>query len=265
MLAIGAAAFGAPHRLFITAPQAEGWRFLPASAGAAVRVAPASALGGPGDRSSPSGWDMLAGVMAAACCAVRASGVGRRAAVREWEKKKAGYKPTAEDEAAAEAEAEKPPPPPFQPAEQLGVTEPLGYFDPLNFCPPGDQDNFRQLRAAEIKHGRVAMMASLGAVVQHFVTFPGFEDAPRGIQAVTGDPSVWGFLALFLFAGGLEIGVWTEPEDYSREPGDFGDPLGLAQYDKETRNKELNNGRLAMFTSLGIIAAELLTDRKSVV
>ena len=37
----------------------------------------------------------------------------------------------------AEAAATPPPPPPFDPAAQLGVTAPLGFFDPLNFAPPG--------------------------------------------------------------------------------------------------------------------------------
>eukprot|EP00438_Fugacium_kawagutii_P028182 Skav233621 [mRNA] locus=scaffold109:327166:333386:+ [translate_table: standard] len=36
-------------------------------------------------------------------------------------------------------------------------------------------------------------------------------------------------------------------EDPNKEAGDFGDPLGLGQYNEEFRNKEINNGRFAMF------------------
>merc|ERR1712008_92293 len=67
-----------------------------------------------------------------------------------------------------------PPPPPFNPSKQVGAMAPLGFFDPLGFAKVGDKKGFNNLRAAEIKHGRVAMMAALGAVVQHFVKFPGF-------------------------------------------------------------------------------------------
>merc|ERR1719188_2372038 len=53
-------------------------------------------------------------------------------------------------------------PPPFEPAEQVGAMAPLGYFDPLGFTKTGDEEGFRKMREAELKHGRVAMMASVG-------------------------------------------------------------------------------------------------------
>ena len=57
-------------------------------------------------------------------------------------------------------------PAPFQPSKQFGATEPLGFFDPLGFTAVGDERGFRKLRVSEIKHGRVAMMASIGLVGQ---------------------------------------------------------------------------------------------------
>merc|ERR1719443_1719626 len=152
-----------------------------------------------------------------------------------------------------------PPPPPFDPAKQLGAMAPLGFFDPLGFSKVGDEAGFRNLRAAEIKHGRVAMMAAVGAVAQHFIKFPGFEKVPSGLGAVTTAPGVYGFVALFLLSGVMEMGFWTE--DPKKEVGNFGDPVGLGMYDDEMRNRELNNGRMAMFAALGIVAAELLTGK----
>merc|ERR1712039_1115740 len=154
------------------------------------------------------------------------------------------------------------PKPSFDPAEQLGAMAPLGYFDPAGFCKKGDESGFRTFRAAELKHGRVAMMAAVGGVGQHFIKFPGFESVPSGLAAGLPPPGSYGMVALFLAAGALELGVWTE--DSSKEPGNFGDPLGLGQYDMEMRARELNNCRFAMFAALGIIAAELLTGKDAV-
>merc|ERR1711988_715064 len=96
----------------------------------------------------------------------------------------------------------------------------------------------------------------------HFARFPGFEDEAPGLRAAVGTPGIYGFAALVGISGLLEVLIWQQ-YDFA-EPGNFGDPLGLAMYDKDTRNKEINNGRLAMFTAAGIIAAELYTGRDAV-
>jgi len=165
-----------------------------------------------------------------------------------------------------------PPPPPFDPAAQLGVTAPLGFFDPLGFCSVGDEVGFRNLRAAEVKHGRVAMLAAVGALAQHFVRLPGLEGAPStspgfaaltaGVMEAAPSPGAYGVAALFLFAGVMELGVWTQ--DPSKEVGNFGDPLDLGMYDDDMRNRELNNGRVAMFAALSIVAGEMMTGKDGV-
>jgi len=165
---------------------------------------------------------------------------------------------------AATAVAEVPeevPLPPFNPAEQLGAMEPLGYFDPLGFAKVGDEDGFRNLREAELKHGRVAMMASVGLLFQHFVKFPGFESAPAGFAAIATGEGVLGFVALFAASGILEL-AWRP--DASREPGNFGDPFGVKMYTEEMRTKEISNGRMAMISVLGIFAAELATGKDAI-
>jgi len=155
-----------------------------------------------------------------------------------------------------------PPPPPFDPAKQVGAMAPLGFFDPAGFSKVGDKEGFNNLRAAEIKHGRVAMMAALGAVVQHYVKFPGFEKVPAGFGAVVTAPGTYGFIALLLVGAGLELAVWVQ--DPKKEPGNFGNPVGWGSYDDDMRNKEINNGRFAMFAALGIISADLLTGKDAI-
>merc|ERR1712127_674134 len=91
---------------------------------------------------------------------------------------------------------------------------------------------------------------------------PGFETVPSGLAAVTSAPGSYGMIALFLVAGALELGVWTEGSE--KEPGNFGDPLGLGQYDEEMRARELNNGRFAMFATIDIISAELLPGKDAI-
>jgi len=163
--------------------------------------------------------------------------------------------------AAVEAPESPPPPPPFNPAEQIGAGMPLGYFDPLGFCKVGDEVGFRNLRAAEIKHGRVAMMASIGALGQHYVQLPGFESVKGTFGAMLTGEGVLGFFVLFAASGVLEL-AWRE--NPRKEPGNFGDPFGLKMYDEEMRSKEINNGRMAMITVLGIFAAEVATGKDAV-
>jgi light-harvesting complex I chlorophyll a/b binding protein 1 len=164
--------------------------------------------------------------------------------------------------AVATADAEvPPPPPPFNPAEEIGAIMPLGFFDPLGFSKVGDEQGFRQLRAAEIKHGRVAMMASIGALGQHFIRFPGFEKAHGTFGAALTGEGVLGFVVLFAASGVLEL-AWKD--DKNMEPGNFGDPFGVNMYNEEMRNKEINNGRMAMISVLGIFAAELATGKDAI-
>jgi len=162
---------------------------------------------------------------------------------------------------AAAAEDVPPPPPPFAPAAQIGAMEPLGYFDPLGFTSVGDEEGFNKLRASELKHGRVAMMASIGLVGQHFIKFPGFEKTPAGLGALGTGEGIFGFVGIFLLSAVLEL-AWREKE--GAEPGNFGDPFGLNMYNEEMRMKEISNGRMAMISVLGIFAAEIATGKDAI-
>eukprot|EP00435_Cladocopium_sp_Y103_P038508 s2025_g10.t1 len=172
--------------------------------------------------------------------------------------------------------------PAFDPSAEVGVTAPLGFFDPAGFCKDVDKIKFRQLRTSELKHGRIAMLAAIGLVGQHYLRFPFavFDELPNGIGAVTEDDqhvvldtetgqiSRPGQLGIFTLFGVALLPEFSTP-DASREVGDFGDPLGFQQLTfgadlRELRNRELNNGRFAMFATMGIIAAELVTGKDAV-
>jgi len=157
--------------------------------------------------------------------------------------------------------------------DMAGITAPLGFFDPLGISTQVPEGQLLFFREAELKHGRVCMLAILGLAVGERHDFipllsggipdkmPAFELSGPFIQQ-TAAADFWP-IAL----GALFFEEWRG-EAYKREnpdkaPGDYGwDPLGLkpkTEKDfKELQNKELNNGRLAMFAAAGWIAQEQL-------
>lgn len=163
--------------------------------------------------------------------------------------------------------------PPFTPSEQVGVVAPLGFFDPLGFSPVGKEKSFKTYREMEIKHGRIAMLASVGLVVQHFIHRPdvtalktyALMTNPNGIGALgmfIGNEGFIQLLGLAFFSMVMELYVWTG--EFQTEPGNYGNPLGIPMYNIDMRNKEINNGRFAMICVLGIWAAELATGKDAV-
>merc|ERR1719237_1505731 len=159
----------------------------------------------------------------------------------------------------------------FDITKQYGVTAPAGepgvaIWDPAGLSKNMDSSTFRQYRSAELKHGRICMLAVLGLIVQHFWKLPKLVDAPSGISAAqAGEPSAPLLGALIICVGIVELN--TSDED--REPGDFGDPFDLIPLcDINPSNsadltlwkdRELNHCRLAMVGFLGAVAAEYAT------
>jgi len=171
---------------------------------------------------------------------------------------------------SSKLETDGPPfgPGPFDPAKQIGALPPLGYWDPAGFTK--DEASFRQYRTAELKHGRVAMMAAIGLVAAHDYHFDWIPDsAPAGFHALTSCPEAGqGLGVLFFVAGYYEMVLWKE--DPTKAPGNFGDPAGWTlffptiEYNTEFRNRELNNGRFAMLAVIGILTAEAARDLDAV-
>merc|ERR1711933_62788 len=74
----------------------------------------------------------------------------------------------------------------FSKETQLGAQAPLGFFDPLNLC--DSEATFKDFRAKEIKHGRLAMMGALGMLTQSIVQVPGMEGVPNKEPGEFDDP-----------------------------------------------------------------------------
>merc|ERR1719331_3200914 len=159
-----------------------------------------------------------------------------------------------------------------------GVTAPMGYFDPLGLADELQPDEILRWREAELAHARVSMVAALGFLVQENF-HPIFPDvggpAARQLDTVLQTEAGQGIMASLLFGVMLteitraRIG-WMPPEEAMQTlrpeyvPGELGfDPLGMAPKTEaemlSMKNKELNNGRLAMIALAGICAQEVVS------
>lgn len=137
-----------------------------------------------------------------------------------------------------------------------------------NFDPAGFAERAPEwlpfFREAELKHGRAAMLATVGFIVPEFVRIPGeqfsFENIPNVIDAHDKLPDSMGqiFLWISLFEA-MSFPAIAGLGKYDRRPGDFSfDPLGLFpttdEKQKEMQLAELKNGRLAMIAIGGMVA-----------
>jgi len=168
---------------------------------------------------------------------------------------------------------------------KAGQTAPMGFFDPLALSTNLPEGRILFYREAELKHGRVCMLASLGFLVgENFhPLFGGNIDVPSYVAfQATPLQTFWVAVAAAValpealysiptFAAPSDGGAYKDSATFTmktdRVPGDLGyDPLGLKpKGDKEflsMQNKELNNGRLAMIGIAGMIAQELVTGQK---
>jgi hypothetical protein len=155
----------------------------------------------------------------------------------------------------------------LEPKNTAGWVGDVG-FDPLGFS---DYFDMKWLRESEIKHGRSAMLATLGFVVQEFVTIPGYthvDDSNFGPQAVGLSPMlqiVFGMGILEWWSNKGNITMENMFSDPDRVPGKLGfDPMGLGknktpQQMADLELKEIKNGRLAMLAIGGMIHHNFVT------
>ena len=121
----------------------------------------------------------------------------------------------------------------------------------------------RRFREAELKHGRVAMLAAWGMITADKY-HPLFDAklSSNPLLAITQTPKL-GLIQIFVFIGFFEVlGILNSRRpDY--EPGNF---LGSSQWELDEtwdsyQTKELNNGRLAMFGSIGMLTGSYITGK----
>jgi hypothetical protein len=141
-------------------------------------------------------------------------------------------------------------------------------FDPWGLTQGISEEKYAWYRAAELKHGRVAMLAALGQITQSFVRIgdPVFSEGSKPLKALeqvlTERPLAAVQILGFIFAAEA-LGQFNQVKD-GAVPGDLGfDPLGLKPEDPETWEKvqmrELKNGRLAMLAIAGMLYTEFIT------
>ena len=139
-------------------------------------------------------------------------------------------------------------------------------FDPLGFS---EYNDVKWMREAELKNGRVAMLAVVGWLVTsagiHLPSETGLYSVTNPIDAFFHvGPSVMG--QIFCFCGALESlahkGKMAPDNmfDDGRKPGNFGafaPPLGGKDM-ADMEVKELKNGRLAMIAMGGLVHQQII-------
>merc|ERR1719326_648249 len=167
--------------------------------------------------------------------------------------------------------------------DRLGAFAPLGYFDPWGLSTECTEGQLAYIREAELKHGRICMLASLGIFVAE-KWHPLFGGAIDGtaLQAIGRVELNQFWPAVLLATGGIEfltsVGRADSIEDSGDRsdiarntpelkpgltPGDVGfDPFDLMRKNGEVegykmQERELAHARLAMISVLGMLAQEL--------
>merc|ERR1719408_198027 len=166
----------------------------------------------------------------------------------------------------------------------VGVTAPLGVFDPLGLI---GTRNMRRYEIMEIKHGRAAMLGFIHVIPIHAgIRLPGFLSPSAGLKfsdmptdcfaALEATPTA-GWLQIMLVTCMAETGAANKPgvpgwiipagilpaaQTADLAPGDIGGDVWQRYADPEVKafklNAERNNGRAAMLGITGCLIHELL-------
>lgn len=144
-------------------------------------------------------------------------------------------------------------------------------FDPLYLS---DFMDIKWMREAELKHGRICMLAATGFLAQEFIALPNYPGAtPNAVEAFSSVPAE-GLWQIFAFICWCEVilnkGNYTQATmfaDKSRVPGNVGfDPMKFGDTtDTASRANlemaELKNGRLAMLAFSGMLHQTFVTGK----
>ena len=158
--------------------------------------------------------------------------------------------------------------------DEIGALLPMGFFDPLGLSKDIDKPTFEQRREAELKHGRIAMLAVVGLIIQDYARLPGsididgtsFESIPNGVAAISAIPPL-GWLLIVSLIGYFESSVWQRRENAT--PGDFGfgskffgEEINGTEKEKDLKTKEIQHGRLAMLGVSDLIFNDVFSGFK---
>ena len=141
---------------------------------------------------------------------------------------------------------------------EIGALSPVGFWDPAGLSNGISEERFAQYRLAELKHGRVCMLAVLGYVATETYHFPGdiapgipFDSIPSGYAAIAAVPLlgwlqiIWtvGIIETTGNLGNFDIGYLNlEPEEYAKR-----------------QTQELQHGRLAMLSFMELLRHDTQT------
>jgi hypothetical protein len=152
-------------------------------------------------------------------------------------------------------------------ANTVGITAPIGsLFDPLGFSKGADAATMAKYRESEIKHGRVAMLAVFGVLTaEKYHPLYGGKLSGNPLEAFNGVPPL-GWVQIIAFLGLIEYYLAAVSKTPGYVPGDYmGVSSSVADVNDSRwvsiQNRELSNGRLAMFAILGELTHAAITGK----
>merc|ERR1719327_1423836 len=153
---------------------------------------------------------------------------------------------------------------------ELGVQDPVGFWDPAGFTADGSTENFARRRQTELKHGRISMLATMGYITPEITgKFPGylsqstglkFTDVPNGLAAISKVPNA-GWAQIVAYCAFCELSQ-DQSAGTAAAAGDFNFKVLTSSDPAEKTKKlaaEIANGRLAMMAIIGMFFQDGLT------
>lgn len=156
-------------------------------------------------------------------------------------------------------------------SDMAGSTKPIKNFDPMGLSSAGSDETLAWFRAAELKHSRVAMLAFSGYVVQaNGFHFPGMLSSDVSFGSLSaikpfdawdavpdaGKAQILGTIFIAELASESQGTHYMKGGDTPQVVFPKFDFSGVdADVLKTKKDRELNNGRLAMIGIMSFIAA----------